>query len=148
MEWNIEQYIQDRPSKLRWDVKKVLVVDDDPVMRDTISRGLFLYGYDYVTASSTWEAIEILKSKVGRSVDLMLADLSEPGKFGMELVQNVLRLRPALPVIVVKGLKSSPTIEALRALGLTILPKPFDPDVLDETIMSAIPKGEMEVADD
>ena len=112
----------------------VLVVDDEADQLETLRRGLFLLGMDCLTARCFAEAVSQLTGPGGERVDLLLTDLSMPGRSGAELIERARATRPELPVLVVTGLALSPEAMAIRARGIPFLRKPFTPDQLGAAI--------------
>ena len=117
--------------------RHILVVDDDEDQLDTLCRGLLYLGHVCVRARSAGEALARLAPGVPR-VDVLLADLSAPGKPGARVVEEATRARPELAVLVVTGLALSPQVLALGARGLPILKKPFTPEALGRAIGTAL----------
>lgn len=113
---------------------RILVIDDEQHQLDTVCRGLLLYGYHCEGVSSVQAAVDALDSDEGDGFDLILTDLTMPGRSGLELVRRVLKDRPGLPIVVVTGLAESAEVGVVRELNVPILKKPFDPDTLDATI--------------
>jgi len=118
----------------------VLVVDDEADQLETLRRGLFLHDIDCLTARSQDGALAHLEPPGGDRIDLLLTDLTKPGKPGAELVERARAARPNLPVLVITGLALLPEVRALRARGIPILRKPFTADQLGhaiETLLAA-----------
>jgi CheY-like chemotaxis protein len=114
--------------------KRILVVDDDPIQLDTICRGLTLYGYECLRAAHAGKAMEYLNQPTERPISLLLTDMTIPGRSGYELLLYARALQPNLPAIVVTGLSLPPDILKVRRLGVPVLQKPFDPEMLSEAI--------------
>src|SRR5262245_47312420 len=108
----------------------ILVVDPEPDQLQTLCRGLFLIGIDFVTAGSAMEARSRLEAPGGDGIDLLLADLTTPGRSGAELIAQTRAARPELPVPVIARLALTPEVVAMRARGIPILRKPFSLDQL------------------
>jgi DNA-binding NtrC family response regulator len=113
---------------------RVLVVDDDPAQLESLQRGLFLYGYETIGASDCQHATDWLLGPEGRSVQLLITDLTMPEPSGFELIENALQRWPQLSILVIAGLAMNSEILALRQRGIVILQKPFSPDQLDQMI--------------
>lgn len=113
---------------------KILVVDDEQHQLDTVCRGLFLYGYRCTGVLSVGAALEALVGAGGDPYDLVLTDLTMPGGSGVELIEQISRERPDLPVIVITGLAATREIERVRTKKIPLLQKPFEPDTLDAVI--------------
>jgi DNA-binding response OmpR family regulator len=107
----------------------VLVVDDEPSIRDLLQKTLALAEYEVDTASDGGTALGLLRAS---EYDLLVADLKMPGMDGLTLIRQARRVRSDLPVIIVTGFSSeSSAIEALNLGVAGYLLKPFGvPDVL------------------
>jgi CheY-like chemotaxis protein len=102
-------------------VKTILLVDDDPDLRDVLVALLAEPGYVVVTAMDGYEALRIL---VGRPIDILITDVKMPGITGFELARQARLIRPNLPIMYMSG--SAGAIRETR--GPTygrILRKPF-----------------------
>ena len=108
---------------------RVLVVDDEPSIRELLQKTLALAEYDVDTASDAGTALGLLRAS---EYDLLVADLKMPGMDGLTLIRQAKSLRSELPVIIVTGFSSeSSAIEALNLGVAGYLLKPFGvPDVL------------------
>jgi CheY-like chemotaxis protein len=104
----------------------ILVVDDDPGVRDVLR--FVLEDADYVvhTAVDGYEAVRLLTD---RHVDLMLTDIRMPGLTGFELGRQAKLLRPNLHVIYLSGYYSE-TEKASRPIHCVLLEKPVRPPEL------------------
>jgi CheY-like chemotaxis protein len=117
--------------------KRVLVVDDDDDQFQTLCRGLLYLGHTCIMARTAAEALAHLTGPFGCTIDLLLVDLTAPGKPGARLVERARSLKPDLPVVVVRGLVRSPEVIALGARRIPILRNPFTPEQLGRAIQSA-----------
>jgi CheY-like chemotaxis protein len=102
---------------------RVLVVDDEPMVRDTIAMFLTSAGLEPIPVASGERALDLLRA--GEGCDLLVTDQSMPGMTGCELISEVARLRPTLPAILVTGYDKVSGLERLEA-RVTVLRKPFD----------------------
>ena len=80
--------------------RRILVVDDEPVLRDLTSGALKRAGYHVDTAKDGAEAWEILQQ---HGYDLLITDYNMPGLSGVELIKNVRAAGMGLPVILATG---------------------------------------------
>jgi len=102
---------------------RVLVVDDDPAVGQMLSLFLRRGGYTPVVVSGGEAALEMLRA--GAGCDLLVADQSMPVMTGFQLIEEVVRLRPELPMMLVTGFDSVSGLE--RVAGrVEILRKPFE----------------------
>jgi CheY-like chemotaxis protein len=110
----------------------VLVVDDEPGIRQIARRILEDGGYEITEAEGGLEAIALLAQ--GHPLDLLMADLDMPGLGGDEMVRRIRATRPDLKVLYVTGhidrlMDARPLWE-----GEAFLEKPFNPVGLREAI--------------
>jgi CheY-like chemotaxis protein len=78
----------------------ILLVDDEPELRDVVGAILTAPGYTVLTASDGYEAVRILAD---RSVDLLITDIKLPGLSGFDLARQAKVMRPHLHVIYLSG---------------------------------------------
>jgi two-component system, cell cycle sensor histidine kinase and response regulator CckA len=111
---------------------RVLVVDDDAVVRDVISAHLEASGYDVLTASNGLEAVQVFQSCLNL-IDLVLIDLIMPIMSGHEAARLIWSAKPDAKVICMSGYSDAPPPgEAV------FLAKPFKFDALERAIVQAI----------
>jgi len=110
----------------------VLVVDDEPMIRQISRRTLEACGYRVTEASGGLEAIELLSH--GTPLDLLIADLDMPELTGDEMVRRIRAARPDLKVLYVTG--HIDLVMDARPLwdGEAFLDKPFSPTGLREAV--------------
>ncbi len=84
---------------------RILLVDDDPLVREVTSEQLESEGYAVIAADGAATALEHLDS--GLFIDLLLSDLSMPGMDGLALIREAQRRRPGLPAILLTGFASN-----------------------------------------
>lgn len=102
---------------------RILVVDDEPSIREVLSKTLALAEYDVDVASDGQSGLERLRAA---EYDLVITDLKMPGVDGLTLIREVRRSNPSMPIIIVTGYSTeSSAIEAIN-LGVSgYLTKPF-----------------------
>jgi len=107
---------------------KIFIVDDELVMRKSLSGWLKRDGYDVDTAESGEEAIEKLKKT---RFDLLLVDIKMEGISGLDVLKHVRENDPDMAVVMITAYGSiSTAIEAMKNGAYDYLLKPFDPDEL------------------
>ncbi|MFH1458846.1 MAG: response regulator [Candidatus Omnitrophota bacterium] len=115
---------------------KVLVVDDQEVIRELFVRILGAKGYDVSTAVDGLEALE--KIKAGK-FDVLLVDLKMPRMGGMELLREIKKLEIKLVSIVVTGYGTSELAQEAFQLGcFDYIRKPFDAEDVEAIIRRAV----------
>jgi PAS domain S-box-containing protein len=112
---------------------RVLLVEDDPAVASMVAASLRELGYDVAQAANADEALPLLDG--GERVDVLISDVVMPGRLsGVDLVREVQRLRPDLPVVLATGYSE----DAARAVGVRILLKPFPIRALVEAVEAAL----------
>ncbi len=102
---------------------KILVIDDEPVIRDLMLEILDEAGYESTGAPTAEFALELL---VDLDIDLVVSDVVMPGLSGLELLEEVRTVRPALPVVLVTGAGTYSTLSEALARGADgLVIKPF-----------------------
>jgi PAS domain S-box-containing protein len=110
--------------------ERLLVVEDDPHVREVTVRSLRGGGYDVLVARSGEEALALDAAKA-RDVRLLVTDVVMPGVDGRALAGDLLRRHPALRVLYVSGYPQDALAEGgVLERGVELLPKPFTPAAL------------------
>ena len=111
---------------------KVLIVDDEPEVRQLLLEFLAGRGYDVLVAESGSAALAALGAD---QPDLVLLDVSMPDMDGVETLRRIVALQPSMPVIMVTANADIATTSKLLAMGaVDYIPKPFDLDYLDQAV--------------
>ena len=105
--------------------RRVLVVDDDPLIRRFTARALTGAGYDVTQAESAEQALAVLVGD-GASFAFMLSDVGLPGASGAELVEQARSLLPALPTLLMSAMHKHWLVSrGILAHDIELLQKPF-----------------------
>jgi len=109
---------------------KILLVDDNAVVRDMLVDLVGLLGYTADAASGGAEALALFDRN---RYDIVLTDLLMPGMSGWEVLTAVRQRDPRMPVVIITG---TPAVGDPRASqpGVAVLKKPIDLKALDATI--------------
>jgi DNA-binding NtrC family response regulator len=106
---------------------RILIVDDQEMMRDSLAATLVREGHEVVAAGDGPAAVARLTT-AGR-IDLLISDLKMPRMTGIELLQEARRLRPDMPVVLMTAFASVATaVEAMKLGAYDYIQKPFDGD--------------------
>jgi signal transduction histidine kinase/ActR/RegA family two-component response regulator len=81
--------------------KRVLLVDDEPMVRESLAESLEDAGYAVLVAKSGAEALRLLDA--GDTVDILVTDLAMPGIGGLTVIRQAQRRRPGLPAVLLTG---------------------------------------------
>lgn len=104
--------------------KRVLIVDDDPVVPAVIREILSSHGFSVDTCTDGNSALAMARE---HRYDIVLSDLVMPGMNGAELTQELKAIDPSATVLVISGHPRHPLAqEALTAGAVRVVPKPFD----------------------
>lgn len=101
---------------------RVLVIDDDPRIRELLRDFLGTIGCEVHEAGDGHEAVACLERD---GYDLVVTDLAMPGPTGWDVTEAVRRRDGALPVLMLTGSATNPDVDRARALGVRILQKPI-----------------------
>jgi PAS domain S-box-containing protein len=122
----------------------ILVVDDEPDVREVTSAILAHHGYRVLTAGDGAEAVTLLAPR-STEVKLVVTDLQMPHLDGASLASVVRRLNPAIRILVMSGMDSARTSEAIQRIAGTFLAKPFKSDELlaaVSTLLEGVPSAD------
>ena len=114
----------------------LLIVDDEQIVRDSLSKWFREEGYQVGTAESATEALTRLAE---RQWDVALVDIKMPGTDGIELQRRLADVNPGLIVIIMTGYASVETaVQALKNGAYDYVTKPFDPDDIAHVVHNAL----------
>ncbi len=106
----------------------ILIIDDDPTIRDSCRQVLKREGYKVKEAQDGSEGLKLFKKE---SFDVVLLDLKLPGLDGMEVLSKIREENPETPVIIITGYASiKSVVEAMKRGAFNYLAKPFSPEEL------------------
>jgi DNA-binding NtrC family response regulator len=114
---------------------KILVVDDDDIIRDTLFE-LLSEEYLCQTAETAERAFARLEAD---SYDVVLTDISMPGLSGLELLGHIRQKFPNTPVIIISGIGDEDRAQGLIKLGaFDFLLKPFSLEAVEKSVQRAV----------
>ncbi len=120
----------------RFSRPRVLVADDEPIIRRIAAQILTAAGFDVLTAVDGREAYAIA-AHLEADLSLVLTDIRMPNLDGIELGRALATLRPGVPVLYMSGF-ALPT-ESTGIRGDHFIEKPFQPDRLLEAVWLVLP---------
>lgn len=110
----------------------VLIVEDDPVLREALAETMTISGHTYITAKDGKEALVLLEL---HNPAVVLTDIRMDALDGSQLLDEIQRKRPGLPVILMTAYGSvQDAVNAIRRGAVDYLQKPFSAQVLTEKI--------------
>jgi len=114
---------------------RILVVDDEFVVRDSLYNWFREDGYQVETAENAREALKKLQEK---TFDIALLDIKMPGIDGIELQKRINKIDGDIIIIIITAYASVNTaVQALKEGAFDYITKPFDPDELSHLIKNA-----------
>jgi len=114
--------------------KKILVVDDNELMRLALSGSLSRFGYKVVTAGDGGEGYELL---LQNRFDLVITDCQMPKIDGWHLVELIKECRPYTPVLMITGQSRNEILEKMTSGQVDFLMfKPFEMEELHQIVQS------------
>jgi signal transduction histidine kinase/CheY-like chemotaxis protein len=116
----------------------ILLVDDEPIIRNLGSNMLKSFGYEVILAADGEEALETWDARRGE-IDLVILDLVMPGKNGEEVLREIRGRDPDATVLITSGFQFERNASDLRRAGAAgFLPKPFIATSLSRAIAAAL----------
>jgi putative two-component system response regulator len=120
-------------------VSRVLVIDDEQIIRDLMLEILKEAGYEAVGAPTAEKAIERLADP---DLKLVVSDVIMPGLSGLELLEEVRARRPSLPVVLVTGAGTYSTLSEALARGADgLVMKPFSHGEFRDAVAAALERS-------
>ena len=111
---------------------KVLVLDDERIVLESVSRILEEEDYEVKTAQSGDEAVNLLK---GGGFDVLITDLKMPGMNGLQAMEALLDVDPDLSMIMATAYSTvDSAVKAMKLGAVDYIRKPFTPDQLVELV--------------
>lgn len=121
--------------------RKILLVEDETVLRDALQEWLAADGYDVEVAESGEEAVERIKN---REYGVIVLDLRLPGIDGLRAFEEAKDIRPEIKGVIITAYPSKETQEKANEIGLLdYLPKPFKVEDLEKIISGALNEVEL-----
>ncbi len=115
---------------------RILVADDDKVIRVGLQRILSAEGYEVETVSNGRAALDLLAQE---NFKLLVTDLKMPGMSGLEVLQEIRACQPELPVVLITGYAAiDNAVEAMKNGATDYLSKPFSNDEIINKVKNAV----------
>jgi len=117
-------------------MRNILVVDDEPQIRDILRRKLEKSGYGVWEAANGQEAIDELRAG---KFDLVLADILMPEKDGLEVIMFIQREQPSVKCVAISAPSNKVFLQSAQLLGATrIIEKPFEIQEVENVVRELI----------
>ena len=126
------------PAPVRGGPETILLVEDEPVLRELARIILLDYDYRVLEASTGVEALKVWEDN-GGNIDLLLTDMVMPaGMTGRELAEELKQRKPGLKVIYTSGYSSEVMGQDLGLRDIKFLQKPYPPQQLAQTVRECL----------
>jgi DNA-binding NtrC family response regulator len=117
--------------------RTILIVDDEPDVLSYLADEVRSFGYDVIEAPDAESALTKLRG--GEAVDLVMTDMNLPGMSGIELIDEIKRASPAVPVIMLTGHCSVESFIKTQSQGVfEYVSKPVPSEELKRIIGTAL----------
>jgi CheY-like chemotaxis protein len=117
----------------------VLLVEDDPSVRDLAHRLLIGQGYKVLEAANGEEALRVAQENIGEKIHLLLTDVVMPQMGGKELSEKLKQLRPDIGVLYTSGYTDNAIVHhGTLESGTNFLQKPFSPKTLSHKVREVL----------
>jgi DNA-binding NtrC family response regulator len=122
--------------------KKILVIDDEQIILDSVKKILSPEQFEVDPAISSREGLE---RAMKQSYDLVLTDIRMPEIGGMRILRDIKRSKPATPVVIFTGYATvQSAVQAMKLGASDYIEKPFTPDMLLTTVKKVLEKAARE----
>jgi DNA-binding NtrC family response regulator len=122
--------------------KPILIVDDEPIVRESIRDWLKDAGYKVATAETGEEALALVEKQ---DFSVIIMDVRLPGKTGVTVLKEVKALKPGIKSIIITAYPSAEMVAEAKKLGVVdYLIKPIAPDDLERLVRETLGKVEQE----
>jgi DNA-binding NtrC family response regulator len=122
--------------------KPILIVDDEPIVRESIRDWLKDAGYEVATAETGEEALALVEKQ---DFSVIIMDIRLPGKTGVTVLKEVKVLKPGIKSIIITAYPSAEMVAEAKKLGVVdYLIKPIAPDDLERLVRETLAKVEQE----
>ena len=116
--------------------RPILVVDDEPIVRESLRDWLKDAGYEVVTAETGEEGLELIRK---HDFGVIILDVRLPGKTGIKVLREAKEIRPQIKSVIITAYPTSELADEARGLGaIDYLIKPLAPDDLERLIRETL----------
>jgi DNA-binding NtrC family response regulator len=124
---------------------RILVIDDEQIILDSVKKILGSEGFEVDPAISSREGLE---RAIAKDYDLVLSDIRMPEIGGMRILRDIKRSKPELPVVIFTGYATvQSAVQAMQLGASDYIEKPFTPDMLLTTVKKVLEKAATEPAE-
>ncbi|HUQ88697.1 MAG TPA: response regulator, partial [Vicinamibacterales bacterium] len=115
---------------------RILVIDDEAAIRDSLKMTLEYDGYDVMQAATGEEGVKLVERE---APDLVFLDIKMPGMDGLEVLQKLQHLRDVMPIVVITGnAEIQNAVEATRLGAFDFIEKPVSSERMLVSVRNAV----------
>jgi PAS domain S-box-containing protein len=130
----------EKPQPILGGSERVLFIDDEPYLADIGKEGLSALGYEVTVRTSSIEALHAFRARPER-FDLVITDMTMPNMTGVQLADEILKVRPDIPIILCTGYSEIIDEEKSKKFGIrAFLMKPVSLEEIARTIRKVLNK--------
>jgi CheY-like chemotaxis protein len=118
---------------------RILLVEDEPAVRELLRHALVRRGYQVETGSNGDEGMALCESL--DPPDLLITDLILPGATGTAIAERLRQRAPGVKVLLMSGYAEHPLLEAAHAAGEPCLVKPFELSTFSDTVQQLLSRA-------
>jgi PAS domain S-box-containing protein len=137
----VKEKVGDEPKdaqELPTGTERILFVDDEESMVDLNQQRLERLGYHVISKTDPLEALEFFRTNPDQ-IDLVISDMTMPHMTGDRLAQEILKIRPDMPIILCTGYSQKISKETARELGIRkYIEKPIEKETLARSIREGL----------
>ncbi len=126
----------DAPPKDVWGTGRLLVVEDEPMVRAVAERALVRQGYTVETACDGEEALALFAE--GKNYDLVVSDVVMPNMDGPAMARELRKQRPEMRILFMSGYAEEQLRQSINLEKVAFLPKPFSVQQIAEAVRDAL----------
>jgi two-component system, cell cycle sensor histidine kinase and response regulator CckA len=126
----------DAPPKEMWGTGRLLIVEDEPMVRAVAERALVRQGYTVETACDGEEALALIAE--GRQYDLVVSDVVMPNMDGPAMARELRVQRPDMRILFMSGYAEEQLRKSINLDKVAFLPKPFSVQQIAEAVRDAL----------
>lgn len=124
-------------------MSRILIVEDTPLMRDSLVDVLSASGHEAITADNGVDACDIIAA--GTLFDVIITDIIMPEMDGIQAIMEIQTMQPDARIIAISGgsarMEKAQGLDTARRLGaVAVLEKPFEVDTLLDAVNAALAK--------
>jgi CheY-like chemotaxis protein len=130
------------PVALPRGTETVLLVEDDPALREMSSTFLSRLGYKVSVAANGMEALRLFEEPGGKSLDLLFTDMVMPELDGKALSERILELYPGVKILFTSAYTENAIVhQGMLSPGVALLQKPFTPSAMAHKVREVLDRS-------